>query len=220
MDVVFGDFKLDSAGRRLLRKDEYVHLSRKAFDLLELLAVSRPRAVSKAELQERLWPSTFVVEANLANLVAEIRAALGDDARKPRFIRTVHGIGYAFSGTPAELPSPQPSRDSLCWIVQGERRIQLSEGEHLVGRHPASILPIDSPTVSRHHASICVTGDLAVLKDLGSLNGTRIRDSKIDAPTTLADGDEIRVGSVVFVFRVASLAPATRPSGSTGETEP
>jgi DNA-binding winged helix-turn-helix (wHTH) protein len=218
MDVVFGDFRLDSAGRQLLRNDEYVHLSRKAFDLLAFLAASRPRAVSKAELQERLWPSTFVVEANLPNLVAEIRAALGDDPRKPRFIRTVHGVGYAFSGEPTEVATgvpPRSPRDSLCWLIQGERRIQLSEGEHLIGRHPASVLPIDSPTVSRHHASILVTGDEAVLQDLGSLNGTRVRGTRIEAPTTLVDGDEVRVGSVVFVFRVASLGNRTVP-GSDG----
>lgn len=219
MDVVFGDFRLDSAGRQLLRKDEYVHLSRKAFDLLEFLAVSRPRAVSKAELQERLWPSTFVVEANLSNLVAEIRAALSDNPRKPRFIRTVHGVGYAFSGEPAEVPRavpPQPPRDSLCWLILGERRIQLSEGEHLIGRNPASVLPIDSPTVSRHHASIRVTGDQAVLEDLGSLNGTRVGERRIEAPTTLVDSDEIRVGSVVFAFRVASLDHRTVAPGSDG----
>jgi DNA-binding winged helix-turn-helix (wHTH) protein len=207
MDVAFGDFRLDSAGRQLLRQDEYVHLSRKAFDLLEFLAVSRPRAVSKSELQERLWPSTFVVEANLSNLVAEIRAALGDDPRKPRFIRTVHGVGYAFSCEPADVPRTVPppcARDSLCWLILGERRVQLSEGEHLIGRHPASILPIDSPTVSRHHASIRVTGDQAVLEDLGSRNGTLVGDRRIESPTTLADGDQIRVGSVVFAFRVAS----------------
>ena len=54
-------------------------LSPKAFDLLCILVAGRPKAISKSELQERLWPATFVVEKNLTNLVGEIRDALGDD---------------------------------------------------------------------------------------------------------------------------------------------
>ena len=50
----------------------------------------------QGELQDRLWPGTFVVEKNLTNLMSEIREALGDDPAHPRFIRTVHRFGYAF----------------------------------------------------------------------------------------------------------------------------
>src|SRR5689334_2657197 len=78
-----GDFTLDEDTRQLLAKGDEVHLSPKAFDLLALLVANRDRAVSKAEFQERLWPSTFVEETNLASLVAEIRRALSDDAASP-----------------------------------------------------------------------------------------------------------------------------------------
>jgi TolB-like protein/tetratricopeptide (TPR) repeat protein len=61
-----------------------------------MLVENRPRALSRIELQERLWPRTFVVEKNLTNLVSEIRDVLGDDPVHPRFIRTVHRFGYAF----------------------------------------------------------------------------------------------------------------------------
>jgi DNA-binding winged helix-turn-helix (wHTH) protein len=212
VDVVFGDFRLDSGGRRLLRRGEYVHLSRKAFELLEILVGGRPSVFSKAVLQERLWPSTLVVEANLSNLVAEIRAALDDDPRQARFIRTVHGLGYAFSGQAVdegEEEARRSARDSLCWLICGERRVQVSEGEHLLGRHPASLVRIDSPTVSRHHATIRVAGAEAFLSDLGSRNGTYVQGKRIEDPTPLADGDEIRVGSVVLAFHVASMGPAT-----------
>ena len=76
----------------------------KAFDLLSILVADRPKAISKSDLQERLWPATFVVEKNLANLVSEIRDALGDDLSRLRFIRTVHRFGYAFRET---LPRPE-----------------------------------------------------------------------------------------------------------------
>ena len=106
MQLRFGDFALDSKARELRRGHEPVPLSPKAFQLLVALVESRPKAVSKAALHERLWPETFVVETNLANLVGEIRAALDDDARRPRFIRTVHRFGYAFQGEPEAAAAP------------------------------------------------------------------------------------------------------------------
>jgi DNA-binding winged helix-turn-helix (wHTH) protein len=226
LDVAFGDFKLDSEGRRLLRGGQYVHLSRRAYELLELLVLSRPRAFSKSELQAKLWPDSFVVEANLSNLVAEIRSALGDDRRNPRYIRTVHGFGYAFSG---EASGGEPARgpaaargvpDSLCWLIAAERRVQLAEGEHFLGRHPGSILAFDSPAVSRHHASIRVTADGAVIEDLGSRNGTFVRGQRIGEPTRLEDGDEIKLGSVLLEFRVAEDPPTIELGGQpTGDDE-
>jgi DNA-binding winged helix-turn-helix (wHTH) protein len=71
-------------------------LSPKAFQLLEVLIKNRPRALSKSVLLDRLWANTFVVEANLSNLVGEIRHALGEDSRTPRFVRTIPRFGYAF----------------------------------------------------------------------------------------------------------------------------
>ena len=97
---VFGDFVLDLDSRELMRAGTPVSLSPKAFQLLGLLVQSHARALSKTELQDRLWPGTFVVEKNLTNLVSEIREALGDDPAHPRFIRTLHRFGYAFHETP------------------------------------------------------------------------------------------------------------------------
>ncbi len=77
MRVVFGECEFDSGQRVLLRHGSAVPLSPKAFQLLELLLDRRPEAVAKTELLERLWPETFVSDASLHNLVAEIRAALG-----------------------------------------------------------------------------------------------------------------------------------------------
>jgi predicted ATPase/DNA-binding winged helix-turn-helix (wHTH) protein len=102
--VAFGEFVLDSATRELLREGAPVRLSPKAFQLLGALVERRPAALSKQELQERLWPGTFVVDKNLTNLIAEIRAAIGDDAKHPRFIKTVSRFGYAF-GEPAPEPA-------------------------------------------------------------------------------------------------------------------
>ena len=83
MTIRFGAFTLDFETRQLIQDGRAVHLEPKAFDLLAALVLDRPKALSKADLQERLWPGTFVSEANLSNLVAEVRAALGDPARAP-----------------------------------------------------------------------------------------------------------------------------------------
>ena len=69
MPVRFGPFVLDPDTRELLRAGVPVSLSPKAFELLCLLVAHRPKAMAKSDLQDRLWPTTFVVEKNLANLV-------------------------------------------------------------------------------------------------------------------------------------------------------
>ena len=105
MRVVFGECEFDSGRRVLLRHGSMVALTPKAFLLLELLLDRRPEAVAKAELLERLWPDTFVSDAGLHNLVAEIRAALGDAPRAARYIRTVPRYGYAFHGDARPAPA-------------------------------------------------------------------------------------------------------------------
>src|SRR3982751_3848655 len=126
MQIRFGTRTLDIAGRRLFRENQEVHLTPKAFDLLALLVENRHRALSKAELKERIWPNTFVTEDGLSRLVNEIRTAIGDDARHPRWIRTVHGFGYAL----ADTEDPIEVRDVITPYVLrwASREFVLSEG--------------------------------------------------------------------------------------------
>src|SRR4030095_2861282 len=113
MRVVFGDSVFDSDTRELLRSGNRVTLSPKAFQLLEVLIENRPRALSKSVLHDRLWANTFVVEANLSNLVGEIRHALDEDSRAPRFVRTVHRFGYAFQCVEKDAEHPFRPDDEL-----------------------------------------------------------------------------------------------------------
>ena len=120
MPVRFGEFTLDDSRRQLLRGAEPIHLSPKAFQLLSILVAERPRAVSKKELQDRLWPDTFVNEGNLANAVAELRSALGDERRESRFIRTLYGFGYSFTrAAEDDVPVSAPSRARRTPAVAG-----------------------------------------------------------------------------------------------------
>lgn len=109
MAVQFSDVIFDGSRRQLHRAGRPLHVSPKAFQLLGILIGRRPSAVSKTDLQEELWPGTFVTEGNLASLVAELRAALGDDAKNPRYIRTVYGFGYSFEAAVEEVsPAVDP----------------------------------------------------------------------------------------------------------------
>ena len=206
MTFRFDAFVLDEATRQLLEGGREVHLSPKAFDLLARLIRERPRALSKAELHEHLWPGTFVTDASLGMLVTEIRSALGDKARQARFVRTVHRFGYAFGGPVTEFPDTTARAttpaDVVCLLVSPSRQIRLGPGENLVGRDPRAAVWLDSPGISRHHARITVDASRVVLEDLGSKNGTHVRGELVTGPTVVADGDEIRFGSTGLTFRL------------------
>ena len=202
--ISFGPFTLDVGTRQLLRDGHCIHLSPKAFELLVALVDVRPRVLSKAELQERLWPDTFVAEANLSNLIAEIRGAVGDRARAPRVIRTVHGFGYAFCGqTTAQVPDRAAYRSPVCSLAWGQQRFQLGVGEHIIGRDEHADVRLDASTVSRRHARLTVGPYSVRLEDLGSKNGTFRATDRLTAPAQLSDGDVVRIGSLVLTVHVA-----------------
>ena len=204
MQISFGAFLLDRDTRQLLRGRHPIHLEPKAFDLLLTLVMERPKVLSKTALQQHLWPETFVAEANLSNLVAEIREAIGDRARTPLFIRTAHGIGYAFCGEATtdsgadETALGQPS----CWLEWGRRRFPLSSGEHVIGRDPDVEVRLDASTVSRRHARLVVTAEGTMLEDFGSKNGTFRGSERVTSPIRLADGDALHIGSLLVTFHV------------------
>ena len=195
---------LDLDGRQLRRAGKEVRLSPKAFQLLELLVSERPRALAKSEIRDRLWPSAFVSESSLTDLVTTLRSALRDSARKPRYVRTVHGFGYAFCGEAVEVPAPAPAgpRAARLRLFLEDREIALREGENVLGRVDEGVAWLESPTVSRRHARIVVAGGKATLEDLGSKNGTYLRGRPLSSPRALSDGDEILLGRVRMTFRV------------------
>jgi len=218
----FSEFLIDSDSRMLTREQQPVHLSRKAFDALLLLLERRPNAVSKEELHERLWPGTFVVDANLSVTMAEVRRGLGDDPQEPRFIRTVHRVGYAFFADAREAagtrPASPPPRAWLVWHdrrpeglrLPNERVLRLDEGENLVGREPTCPVWLDVAGVSRRHARVRLEGESATVEDLGSKNGTWLNDERITDPTALRAGDRLQLGPVSLEFRTSATSSATK----------
>lgn len=205
MHVKFDEFEFDLERRVLLHGDAPLHVSPKAFRLLEVLIANAPRAMSKQELTEAVWPQTFVDEGNLSSLVAELRTALGDASRAPRFIRTVHGFGYAFccDVTPAE------QREHAACVVYDGEEIPLYEGVNVMGRDPASRVFIDHATVSRRHASLILDGPNAVLEDLSSKNGTFLDGQRLTAAVPLEDDTTFILGDARVTFRRAGGAGST-----------
>jgi DNA-binding winged helix-turn-helix (wHTH) protein len=211
----FGPFTLDADARQLVHGSDrrHVHLSPKAFDLLTLLAEARPRAISKQELRDRLWPSTFVSEATIASVVAELRTALGERGRESRYLRTVHGFGYSFVAIAHEPAAHEPATHepaiARSWIIYDGEEQPLGDGEHVIGREPDVSITLPSPSVSRRHARIVIGADVATIEDLGSKNGTFVRGESITSVIALADGDRIRVGGFELTFRILTSGGST-----------
>jgi DNA-binding winged helix-turn-helix (wHTH) protein len=209
--VRFAEFELESEARRLSRLGVgEIHLSPKAFDLLCLLVERRPAVLDKAALHAHIWPQTFVVDATLSVLVAELRRALADSAREPRFIRTVHALGYSFCGeaVDASVPRTEPVQHGgpRCWLMWNGRAIVLPDGDHLLGRDPACAVWLDAPGVSRRHARISVARDgrAATIEDVGSTNGTFVDGAPIAGVVPVKDGSVIGVGRAELTLRIWS----------------
>src|SRR5215471_9322268 len=92
----FGLFRLDEAEHLLLRDGAAVPLTPKAFDLLLALVERHGHLLEKEELLKKVWPDTFVEEANLASNISLLRKALGDGENGHRYIETVPKRGYRF----------------------------------------------------------------------------------------------------------------------------
>ncbi len=118
-------------------------------------------------------------------------------------IRTAHGFGYAFCGEATTLPTRATGTGSTLVLARvGQAALSPVGGEHVVGRDPDVEVRLDASTVSRRHARLVVTAEGTVLEDFGSKNGTFRGSERVTSPVQLADGDSIRIGSLLVTFHV------------------
>jgi DNA-binding winged helix-turn-helix (wHTH) protein len=197
--VSIGDFVFDADRRLLQEGGRAVPLSSLEFGLLALLVSKRPRAVSKEEIQEVLWPRTAVAETSLTTLVRGLRRKLGQEGREGP-VRTVHGYGYALEA----VPEPPAAPLAVPRLARGRSEIRVISPELILGREPGQPGSIDDASVSRRHALLTWNDTGVYLSDLGSKNGTFVRGVRISETVALQDGDEVRLGLVSFVYRAAS----------------
>jgi DNA-binding winged helix-turn-helix (wHTH) protein len=212
----FGPFEADLHTGELRRSGQKVELQDLPFRVLEVLLERHGELVTREDLRAAAWtPDVFVdFEHGLNKAINKIRRALGDPAENPRYVETLPGRGYRFLGEvalsdrPTRVPAPR-----TCRILWDSRTIPLSPGENLIGRDPEAAVCVDSTTVSRRHALIIVSAEGAVLRDLESKNGTFLRGRRVEAPTPLVDGDEVKVGSATMTFRASAGASTETAAG-------
>jgi adenylate cyclase len=115
----FGPYRLDLGNEQLWRDTQLVRLTPKTMQVLRTLVGTPGQLVNKEELFRVVWPGTVVSDAALASCIQELRQALGDNARSPQYIETVHRRGFRFiaslTTTPLRVPSSEfqvPSIDA------------------------------------------------------------------------------------------------------------
>jgi len=136
----FGPFRIDTRNRQLLRADEVVPLKAKAVETLLLLIESRGDVVEKDELMQRLWPDSFVEEANLTQNIYTLRKALGGD-----YIQTIPRRGYRFVAEVKEADDAsevivikERTRTRVSYEEEFEPSEQVDEGN---SRYPRPLRP-------------------------------------------------------------------------------
>lgn len=112
----FADVTVDVSDFRILKSGSKVEAEPRAIQVLVFLIENRGRVVTKDELIKSVWNDTFVTDNALTRVIAQLRKALGDDAREPRFIETVHTQGYRFLA-PVETGAPAAVRPRWIWAA-------------------------------------------------------------------------------------------------------
>src|SRR5215813_1039479 len=111
---LFPPFRLELENEQLWRESELIPLRRKTFAVLRYLVEHHGQLVTKDQLFAAVWAETYVEDVAVAICIRELRKALGDEARTPRFIETIRGRGYRFLAplTIAQPPSQQSQANS------------------------------------------------------------------------------------------------------------
>ena len=155
--------------------------------------------MSKSAIHDRVWPATFVSEATLASVVSELRAALGDDPKAPRFVRTVHGHGYAFSGAAVEEPAAPPRTISRYRSLSlGPAVALLAAGLGIIGAGALAWKALRGP------ASPAAPPSLAVLP-LRDLSKDPEQAYVVDGLTEALMTSLVRVGGLRVVARTSVM---------------
>jgi DNA-binding winged helix-turn-helix (wHTH) protein len=208
-----GEWTVDPELGRITRDEQVVQLRPRAMDVLLCLARLQGRLAYKQHIIDTVWRQEFVSDNALTQVIAELRTELGDDAERPSYIETIPRRGYrviAAVSLPEAAQPATPAGTPMFKLEGDESEIPLTDGENLIGRAPDAAIRIDNSEVSRRHARIVVEGTTATLEDLGSKNGTFLRGRRLEAPTKLADADEIRIGLDLARYRFVVHDDRTR----------
>src|SRR6266511_4283788 len=132
-DFVFGPFRLDVRDERLWRGPDVLPLRHKTLGVLHALVTRAGQLITKEALFAGVWPETAVSDTVLTVAIRELRRVLGDQARFPQFIETVHGRGYRFIA-PVAVVEPSPERPQTGGMVHQSQPGALGRPACFVGR--------------------------------------------------------------------------------------
>src|SRR5277367_2236739 len=150
----FGPFRVDPEQRLLLRDEQAIPLSPKAFDLLLILVQRTGQVVAKDDLMKLLWPDTFVEESNLGQHIFQLRKALGERAQDHTYIVTIPGRGYRFVQKVRALPA---ATEEI--VVQSHSRSRMVIEEETLPARPSA----QPATRRRVHPGLWIAGLAALL---------------------------------------------------------
>ena len=147
----FKDIQIDLRSFRLFRGGRTLSVEPKALTLLIFLVENRGRLVRKRELMEAVWSDAFVTEQVLSRAIAQLRKALGDSAREPRYIETVPTLGFRFI---AEVES-----DSSELVESPAERSQRKSINRAASSREPELAVLDSTSESAHQPRVTVESD-------------------------------------------------------------
>ncbi|HEX5733304.1 MAG TPA: winged helix-turn-helix domain-containing protein [Blastocatellia bacterium] len=125
----FSAFRLDADQRLLLRDGEVVPLTPKAIDLLVALVENSGHVLTKDELMKRVWPDSFVEEANLSHHVFTLRKALGEDRDGAKYIETIPRRGYRFVASVSQV---QDESDEIVVAEHSRTHIVIEQSQETI----------------------------------------------------------------------------------------
>jgi DNA-binding winged helix-turn-helix (wHTH) protein/predicted ATPase len=170
--LAFGSFRFDARSGQLFDDGRELRLTPRAAAVLQALAERAGDVVSKQDLFDRVWNGIAVTDDALTSCIQELRGALGDDARRPRFIETRHRRGYRLM-----VPA-----------TAAERHEAAAPSARLVGRATelAALARAFAETQAGRRQVVFVTGEPGIGKS--SLADTFLDELRGGAPPRIAHG--------------------------------
>lgn len=157
----FDEFELDVPKRQLRRGGAVVELKPKAFDLLRALVENSGRLLSKEDLFRMVWENQLVEESNLTVNMSQIRRALGESARAPRYIATVSGQGYRFVGDVRQMPDD----DGDEYVIESREIARVTVEDFEDDNHEKTLAP--PARMNKNRPAMLVGAALALVILLG-----------------------------------------------------
>jgi DNA-binding winged helix-turn-helix (wHTH) protein/TolB-like protein/Tfp pilus assembly protein PilF len=157
----FGEFRFDPADQSLSCRDRTLSLTPKALEILLVLVQNGNRLTRKEDLMHRVWPDSFVEEANLTVNISALRKLLGVTPDGQQYIETVPKRGYRFAAPVREIPDPDVA-------TKPDESPQIAEGLNVPATssddfQPPAAIPQKRVPASPRYLRVVATGIIAIL---------------------------------------------------------